>query len=1421
MELDIANFLPKYPNITKKDVSIFDPYDENFYEAIYKKKEFYDIKLQASEPVPEKRGELMNHQKIIARFLSSYTPYDQLLLMHDMGCLAPDTPVLLWNGSVKRADHVQVGDYLIGDDGKKREVVSLINGTSEMYEIRQYKADTYVVNQDHILSLKISGNFAITWTEKTQTWTLRWFDKKLLKSCAKTKSCKNISKEVGYKYIKEFRDQIFDEDDTLDIRVKDYTGLSKTTKSYLKGFKSHGVSWDTQDIKLDPYVLGLWLGDGNSRGDGFTSTDQEIVDCLTDWAAKNHSQIKRFRNEQYGYYIRGNDPKISTFKDLLRVYNLLENKHIPIEYIINSRENRLKLLAGLIDTDGYVYNDGTCIEILQKNIILANQICYIARSLGISCQQKTRKKSCMYKGEKRTGNYEWISISGFGLEEIPTRILKKKLQPRNQVKDPLCTHIEIISKGVGAYYGWELDNETNCRFLLGDFTVTHNTGKTCSSIGAIEQIKEEGLGFKRAMIFANGQGLLNNYLNELVFKCTDGRYIPEDYDKLTELEKTIRKKKMVSEYYSFNTFETFAKEIRRKPLEKLKERYDNTIIVMDEVHNIRIQDKEAKINKYEQFHRFLHAVENCKIILLSGTPMKDGPEEIASVMNLILPLDQQLPTSSEFITEYLDEVGHDRYHVKPSMVKKLKDAFRGRVSFMKAMQSNVPKIYEGVHLGMLEFLNVVEDKMSDHQSAAYLKAYEADKNERKGVYSQSRQTSLFVFPDGSYGKEGWDKYVKKKVRYKGIIDLEGKAKKIYSYSLSHELVKEIKGITNDEKLESLAKFSSKYASAIRNILQAHENKQKSFVYGEFVTGSGIILFSLLLQLFGFLNSGKGVPQDKKPRYALISNKTSSPKEIDRIIQKYNDPENMYGEYVSVIIGSSLISEGFSLYNVQVEEILTPWFNYSETSQAIARGLRVGSHKALIDAGANPVVRIYQRVSIPKTGTSIDLAMYETSENKDITTEYIKRIMKVAAFDCALAYERNHVTGTDGQRECEYMDCDYVCDGVPLEMIEEDLHNRYLDYSTYQLYYMKPTLKEITKRIKEIFQDNFRLSLNTLIDYFPEFSSFELVTALKTMIDESTVIKNRYGFPSYLREENNIYFLVDSLSVVGKITEEYYTRNPTLYSGDTFFDIVNKVYYKTLPIVVRDIFNSHTTKEFIDNILKLPVELREDLLEGCILAMKKNKAKNTEQRTKILEYFKYDYGKHDDTWVSWYLQKFEGNLRCLDGEEWDNCAEEYAEVAAEMKNAQLDDLIENNPYGYYGQYNPDTGDFCIRDVREIAQVSKKGGKGHKKGVRCSTSIDRKDSIEMAINVFKIPLPDPSYHEGDADDKLWVDIMKNRYLNNMFKMSDKSKIDRDEMRRILYFGSIMRKPLCEEIRKWMDAQGLVKIDQSCGKHGRKAE
>ena len=112
--------------------------------------------------------------------------------------------------------------------------------------------------------------------------------------------------------------------------------------------------------------------------------------------------------------------------------NLIKNKHIPEIYINNTQEVRTKVLAGLIDSDGYLSQNQY--EIHQKNIQLSKDIVKLARSLGFYTISKESKKSCMYKGEKRTGIYQRMNIHIDRLTPaLPILLERKRFQP-NEVK---------------------------------------------------------------------------------------------------------------------------------------------------------------------------------------------------------------------------------------------------------------------------------------------------------------------------------------------------------------------------------------------------------------------------------------------------------------------------------------------------------------------------------------------------------------------------------------------------------------------------------------------------------------------------------------------------------------------------------------------------------------------------------------------------------------------------------------------------------------------------------------------------------------------------------------------------------------------------------------------------------------------------
>ena len=349
-------------------------------------------------------------------------------------CLGRGTPILMYDGTIKEVQDIQVGDLLMGDDSTPRTVLSLARGRERMYKIHQTKGGDYTVNESHILSLKMT---------------------------------KMAKKNTHTYYI---NGKAFRKGDIVDISVKDYIELSNGKKANLKGFKV-GVDFPERDVPFDPYIIGLWLGVGSSSASEITNQDARIIHYLHKTLPKRCMYLQH----QRGYVYRINGTKqVNPFWNILKELNLVNNKHIPHTYYCNSRKIRLQLLAGLLDGDGYYAKNTNTFEITQKNKVLAHNIVILCRSLGFCVSTEMCNKSCIYKGVKRKSTYQRILLSGSGLEEIPILMVeRKKDREYQQIQNALHTDITIEPLPVNDYYGFTIDG--NHRFLLGDFTVTHNT----------------------------------------------------------------------------------------------------------------------------------------------------------------------------------------------------------------------------------------------------------------------------------------------------------------------------------------------------------------------------------------------------------------------------------------------------------------------------------------------------------------------------------------------------------------------------------------------------------------------------------------------------------------------------------------------------------------------------------------------------------------------------------------------------------------------------------------------------------------------------------------------------------------------------------------------------------------------------------
>lgn len=369
-------------------------------------------------------------------------------------CLKSDTEILMYDGTIKKVQDVEVGDLLMGDDSTPRKVLNTTSGEEDMFEITPTTnyAEPYTVNKSHILTL---------------------FDR----SKNSRKGC------------------------VVDVPLTEVMSMkSKLENSHILGIKTE-VEFKRKEQPIDPYFIGLWLGDGTSRETSITTPEPEVENYLHDlaniYSLKLTCRVEKanFKTLQISSGNKNNNPLLKQMKSL----NLIGNKHIPYVYKTGDMEQRLQLLAGIIDSDGHISKrpgkENVC-DLISVNETLAKDIQWLARSLGYRCSVVKCRKGI--KSLKFVGDYFRLNLYG-DLSKIPMRVGRKKVTFNPLRNNPNLYGFKITSKGVGKYYGFETDG--NHRFLLGDFTITHNSTTIakvvvtlCTLLPALAKVFPEQLG---------------------------------------------------------------------------------------------------------------------------------------------------------------------------------------------------------------------------------------------------------------------------------------------------------------------------------------------------------------------------------------------------------------------------------------------------------------------------------------------------------------------------------------------------------------------------------------------------------------------------------------------------------------------------------------------------------------------------------------------------------------------------------------------------------------------------------------------------------------------------------------------------------------------------------------------------------------
>lgn len=371
-------------------------------------------------------------------------------------CHAKGTKVLMFDGSLKNVEDIVAGDQTMGVDSTPRNVMQSGKGHGMLYKITPSKGgDSFVVNGDHILSLMCTH---------TQGHSTRG--------------------------------------DIVNISLYDYMKKSDDWKIYHHLYRV-GVEFPEVKLPLDPYYVGLWLGDGSSDRPIITTMDEPIVDWMQAYADRKGWELRTYtainRCPMYGLVggRQGNAKEsYSVPADHLKALGLLNNKHIPKDYKINSRSNRLALLAGLLDSDGNK-GSGPSMGFVNTNKTLCDDVVFLARSLGFYASLK--EVNSTYNGLPYL--HYVVYLSG-DFSQVPLLLERKVPSERKRAGSPLTSRFTIEELHEDDFYGFKLDGDH--LYLLDSFIVNHNTNIVLKSIAEAQRLWPD-----RVCVFVDAEDALD------------------------------------------------------------------------------------------------------------------------------------------------------------------------------------------------------------------------------------------------------------------------------------------------------------------------------------------------------------------------------------------------------------------------------------------------------------------------------------------------------------------------------------------------------------------------------------------------------------------------------------------------------------------------------------------------------------------------------------------------------------------------------------------------------------------------------------------------------------------------------------------------------------------------------------------------
>jgi len=806
------------------------------------------------------------------------------------------------------------------------------------------------------------------------------------------------------------------------------------------------------------------------------------------------------------------------------------------------------------------------------------------------------------------------------------------------------------------------------------------TGKTCSSISVCEEMRTylQQLGITKRIIIVASPAVQKNFKMQLfdetklrevnglwnIKACTGNKFIkeinPMNMKGLT-FDKVKRQiKRIISQSYHFQGYGEFSNYIsrvmnrtvlkddtpeiiKRKQNRALQKEFSNRMLVIDEVHNLRVTDDGRVKPSSENLLRLVTSSKNLKLLLLSATPMFNDYQEIIWLLNVLNLNDKRFPIT---IKEIFDSKGNfienkDGVEIgKDLLIQKMtgyisyvrgenpftfpfgiypKDA-NNPISIHKMISENIwnyptKQLNNANIINPIELLDLSIVGVGDYQEKAYnfileslSKKYTTLKDPTKGlsytVLESPLQALNMIYPHDEmeledrdddihlymYGKKGlnrtmlYNEQTKSEFRYKDLT-LQ-KFGRIFSPN-------------------EIGKYSGKIAHICDSI---RNSKGIIFIYSQYIDGGGVPV-ALALEEMGFTKyGGRSLFKDPPTRqidaitmstenvtnpakYIMITGdiNLTTKERLELEMKAITSPNNLNGEKIKVVIVSRAGSEGLDFKNIRQTHILDPWYNLNRQQQIIGRSIRNLSHCLLPFDERNVEVFLYGS-KLNNDVEAVDLYIYRLAEKKAKKISTIVRLLKENAVDCLLNrkgqdFSENIVNKTVNMK---------LSSGPTIEYRIGDRDNSLMCDFTSCTYTCNTDSQDITDIDTTTYNETFILMnidkiLQRIRLLFKEYYIFNRQSLISMITQiKSFPLEQIYTALNYLITEKNEY-ITDMLGRLGKLVNvgDYYMFQPIELGTKpiTRFERVVPIDYKRKKIIFNlpDKINSYVSEDEYDNI----------------------------------------------------------------------------------------------------------------------------------------------------------------------------------------------------------------------------------------------